>query len=95
MSYPQSGGVIQRFSLAVFYFSTNGDDSWIDCGRNSEYCRREIHQFPSTIAYFSGQETWLDPIDECLWGGLGCANNTQCLDTIDFGKSHAQEGLSC
>lgn len=80
----QYGGVIQRFTLAVFYFSTNGD-TWLTCGRNSPNCLPQLSISPNDpIQVFRGSNTWLSSTSECLWGGLACRVATQCLDRIEF-----------
>ena len=82
------GGVIQRYTMAVFYFATGGDRTWLSCGRNSpEVCDPQLTLFQGDpIDIITGKETWLEPVSECVWGGLSCRADTQCLDRIEFGK---------
>ena len=80
----QFGGVIQRYTLAVFYFSTNGD-TWASCGRNSVNCVPQLSISPNDpINTFFGSQTWLSSAHECLWGGVSCRTSTECLDRIEF-----------
>mmetsp|Transcript_11641 Transcript_11641/g.17899 ORF Transcript_11641/g.17899 Transcript_11641/m.17899 type:complete len:793 (-) Transcript_11641:70-2448(-) len=48
---------LQRYILAVFYFSTGGD-SWVDCSRYDRNC----------LTGFS----WLSNKTECQWDGVRC-----------------------
>jgi hypothetical protein len=78
------GGVVQRYTLAVFYFSTNGD-TWATCGRNSVDCVPQLTISPNDpIDTFFGSQTWLSSAHECLWGGVSCRTSTECLDRIEF-----------
>jgi len=84
-------GVIQRYVLAVFYFSTNGDGDgdtspWLTCGRNSQRaCRPNLKNFNGDpVETYFGEEVWLSPVSECLWGGLTCKTQNECLDRIEF-----------
>mmetsp|Transcript_32834 Transcript_32834/g.46642 ORF Transcript_32834/g.46642 Transcript_32834/m.46642 type:complete len:765 (+) Transcript_32834:138-2432(+) len=49
---------VQRYILAVFYFSTNGDN-WEDCSRKEVSCK-------------IGFPWLLDKTNECLWHGIRC-----------------------
>ena len=51
--------LIQRYSAAVFYFSTGGD-SWSTCAHNSD-----PNLCPTGEPFLSGSH-------ECLWGGITC-----------------------
>jgi hypothetical protein len=64
---------VQRYILAVFYFSTNGDE-WDNCGRNDPICGGD-----------PDEESWLSEASECVWVGLNCTNNAN-VDQIFFGK---------
>ena len=80
----QFGGVIQRYTLAVFYFSTNGD-TWLSCGRSSADCFPQLSISPNDpIDTFFGSQIWLSSTHECLWGGVSCRTSTECLDRIEF-----------
>jgi hypothetical protein len=84
----KDGGIIQRYTIAVFYFATKGDETWRTCGRKStEVCDPDLTLFEGDFDIISGAETWLEPVSECFWGGLSCREDTQCIDRIEFGKS--------
>mmetsp|Transcript_11278 Transcript_11278/g.18140 ORF Transcript_11278/g.18140 Transcript_11278/m.18140 type:complete len:330 (+) Transcript_11278:1-990(+) len=72
---PQDPRLIQRYTLAVFYFSTRGD-RWTQCSAPSAYTPEEIQQANEMcmIQVPGGQGTnaWLSPGNECAWGGVGC-----------------------
>jgi len=93
---PQDFKFVQRYVLAVFYFSTGGG-TWNECNAPSNYSD------PTEIAHantncsilgdghdvlnavtFQGTDAWLTPSYECNWGGLACRNSTLCLDRIEF-----------
>lgn len=78
------GGVTQRYTLALFYFAMNGNE-WFDCGENSTGCTPQLNQPTDNVPTYSDNETWLSPVNECLWGGLACRTETNCLDRIEFG----------
>ena len=71
---------VQRWSLAVIYYSTNGDD-WFECSANpnaSDPC--------GTVRPFRGKDRFLSSVSECDWAGITC--NTQgCVTEIVFGAS--------
>ena len=84
---PEDTQLIQRYTLAVFYFSTNGD-SWIACGRRSTVSCIPNLSFvigDPVVARYSNK-TWLSTMDECLWGGLSCNNATGKVDRLEFSK---------
>jgi len=74
----------QRYALAVFYYSTNGDD-WKQCSAPEDFddddsiraaneaCTLTTANataiFPNDVR---GTNAWLSPESECLWGGLSC-----------------------
>lgn len=85
---PEDASLVQRYTLAVFYFATNGDN-WNECSAPEEYdpaiidlanieCNltttNATDLFPTDIR---GTNAWLTPESECLWGGVSCyAENT-------------------
>jgi hypothetical protein len=84
---PESTQLIQRYSLAVFYFSTHGD-SWTACGRKSQVSCVPSLSFvigDPVVARYSNK-LWLSATDECLWGGLSCNDATGKVDRIEFSK---------
>ena len=71
---------IQRWALAVIYFSTNGD-GWFECSGNplaTDPC--------GTVRPFRGKERFLSSDTECDWAGITC-NIEGCVTKIEFGKS--------
>jgi hypothetical protein len=79
--------ISQRFTMATFYFSTNGDSSWKSCGRNPTVakCNMTLTFIPGdpVVARY-GNATWLSAVDECKWGGLACNDQTGKIDRIEF-----------
>ena len=84
--------MIQRYVMAVFYFSTNGDTSWEQCSANANCCRVVT---PFGVANDrvgdTSTDAWLGPSNECQWGGMACwgldtPNLNLCIDQLDFGK---------
>jgi hypothetical protein len=80
-SFAESNGLteldvsfIQRYALAVFYFSLGGD-AWTACHRNDKSC--------SSTGLVNG---WLTSTDECSWFVVAC-NTNGAVNAILFGKS--------
>ena len=89
--------LIQRYVLAVFYFSVGGG-SWDECNapldlsdpdeveKANDDCTILASKYPGDIF---GSKAWLTPTTECEWGGLSCYSNTSecpsCLGQISFG----------
>ena len=86
---PDDDSLEQRYSLAVFYYSTNGGN-WKKCKAPSDFSSQASITaaniactlttvnataiFPNDIR---GTNAWLTPGSECLWGGISCyASNT-------------------
>ncbi|KAL7427424.1 hypothetical protein ACHAXH_000904 [Discostella pseudostelligera] len=85
---PEDASLVQRYTLALFYFAMNGDN-WNECSAPAEYDPASIDLaniacnltttnatdlFPTDI---SGTNAWLSPDSECTWGGVSCyAENT-------------------
>jgi hypothetical protein len=64
---------IQRYSLAVFYFSTNGD-KWVQCGRLDLTCGGDPNNF-----------SWLlETKNECDWLGVNCDTTNTYVTSIFF-----------
>ncbi len=94
--------LIQRYVLAVFYYSTDGDN-WKNCNAPDDFSSTEAIEnanqacnltttnataiFPDDIR---GTNAWLSPDSECLWGGVSCypEDSPTALDVnvIEFGK---------
>ena len=72
--------VIQRFVLAVIYFSTNGPN-WFQCSGNRAASDDCGNDFP----FDQGQSRFLAPVTECNWAGIRCSEDL-CVTEIEFGK---------
>jgi len=59
--------VIQRYVLAVYYYSTGGD-SWRQCGavEGASDCNATATNF------YTGRDNFLSGADECYWFSIGC-----------------------
>lgn len=80
--------LIQRYVLAVFYYSARGD-RWTDCSAPTDPTSEadvEAANEACTIEPLdgSGSNAWLTPGSECLWGGVVCSDNG-IVERIDFG----------
>lgn len=69
---------IQRFILAIIYFSLNGDD-WRSCHRNDQTCSAD-----------GSQQSWLTNTDECTWNLIDCDENNR---VISFDNSAAARSV--
>ncbi|KAL7541880.1 hypothetical protein ACHAWF_007040 [Thalassiosira exigua] len=80
---PDDGGLVQRYALSVFYYSTKGD-FWKQCSAPSQFAPAQIAAanaactlttanataiFPGDVR---GSNAWLTPSSECEWGGISC-----------------------
>jgi len=77
----------QRFILAAFYYSTQGE-SWTQCSDNKDLpCNAS--PFGGDVSY--GQERWLSDFNECTWFGVRCnmrnSINEGYITGIWLGKS--------
>jgi hypothetical protein len=64
--------LIQRYVLAVFYFSAGGDD-WLFCGQSDPVCIESL-----------SEDGWLSSSNECSWFRVEC-NGNALVTTIDLG----------
>lgn len=69
--------LIQRWVMAVMYFSTGGDN-WIQCSADGVDPCGDF--FP-----FQEQKRFLSSSNECEWAGITC-NADACVTEIEFGK---------
>jgi len=67
--------LIQRYILAVFYFSTEGGN-WSECFANDDTCGTSTNDFEDQVAYLS-------PENECDWAGSSCDIDL-CITRIIF-----------
>ena len=80
---PDDASLVQRYALAVFYYSTKGND-WFTCSAPVEFDQASIDLanascnltttnateiFPNDVR---GTDAWLTPSSECQWGGVSC-----------------------
>jgi len=84
---PQDPTMVQRYSLAVFYYATEGDD-WRECSAPSDFsdadsiaeanadCTVEVSEGDG------GTDAWLTPSSECQWGGTRCDGDF--IEKIEF-----------
>jgi hypothetical protein len=68
---PSNPRFLQRYVLAVFYFSLNGD-SWNTCSRYDKVCA-------------DGKTSWLMNNDECIWYTIDC-NDSKMVRALEFRK---------
>ena len=97
--------IIQRYVMAVFYYSTNGDD-WDECNAPGDFgsvssieSANEACTLTTTnstqifLGDIRGTNAWLSPESECLWGGVSCypenSPNAFNVNAIEFGKLHS------
>jgi hypothetical protein len=73
---PDDPKLVQRWVLAVMYFSTNGDN-WYQCSASltsTDICGSEDP--------FVGATRFLAPVQECAWAGISCINN--CVTQVEY-----------
>jgi hypothetical protein len=93
---PGNPTLIQRYSLAVLYYSTDGN-RWTQCNAPSNFddpasiavanANCAIEPFPGT-----GSDAWLTPGSECQYGGVVCGP-FGTVTTLDIGMYSFQERL--
>jgi hypothetical protein len=77
---PDDPKILQRWALAVVYFSTGGDD-WLQCSGSpsaTDAC--------GSVAPFLGKERFLSTSNECEWAGISCI--TGCVTEVEFEKNN-------
>ena len=83
---PDTPKILQRWVLAVVYFSTGGND-WLQCSANllaNDFCGEE--------APFGNKTRFLSSFGECEWAGIRCSDDL-CVTEIEFGKYLVQVGI--
>lgn len=88
---PQDPTLIQRYAMAVFYYSTDGDD-WFECSAPEDFSSEESiteanEDCNIAVPGSNGTDAWLTPSSECDWGGVAC-NDLGFVERIDFGTSY-------
>jgi hypothetical protein len=71
---PDEPKLVQRWALAVMYFSTGGDD-WTECFAGDLDC--------TTSLTFLGEDPFLSASNECQWAGIACDFDA-CVTEIEF-----------
>lgn len=91
---PQDRNLIQRYVMAVFYFSTRGD-RWTECSSpplrtdfdTTEALAAEAAANAACNLQVAGvnasSDAWLTGGNECEWGGVGC-NEDNFITRIEF-----------
>jgi hypothetical protein len=77
---PDEPKILQRWALAVVYFSTGGDD-WLQCSGSpsaTDAC--------GSVAPFIEKERFLNTSNECEWAGISCM--TGCVTEVEFEKNN-------
>lgn len=80
---PDDDKLIQRWSMAVMYFSTGGPD-WFQCSGDeaaTDICGAEDP--------FVGKQRFLSGVSECDWAGISCI--TGCVSEVEFGTCKVEE----
>jgi hypothetical protein len=78
---PDDEKILQRWVLAVMYYSTGGDE-WTQCSADEtvqDFCG-------SAFPFENGQERFLSASNECEWAGISC-NFQNCVTEIEFGTT--------
>ncbi|KAL7533639.1 hypothetical protein ACHAXR_005361 [Thalassiosira sp. AJA248-18] len=97
---PDDASLVQRYTLAVFYYSTNNNKTWKKCAAPQNFNPGSVAAanaactlttvnattiFPDDVR---GTNAWLTPDSECLWGGISChpANspNANQVNVVEF-----------
>ena len=76
---PSDDKLVQRWALAVMYFSTEGDD-WFECSATDV-------MFCGTSGDFLNKEPFLSPVNECQWAGIEC-NVDACVTEVVFEENN-------
>ena len=78
---PHDPLLVQRYVMAVFYYSTEGAD-WARCSAPEDF------DDPDSVADANQNcgsgNAWLTPDDECAWGGLRCNVDSE-MERMDIG----------
>lgn len=76
---PDDPKLIQRWALAVMYYSTEGD-SWTMCFDGDEQCANDTDELGNPLISF------LSSVNECEWFGITCipVNGRFCVERIIF-----------
>ncbi|KAL3942138.1 MAG: hypothetical protein SGARI_000364, partial [Bacillariaceae sp.] len=76
---PDDPKLVQRWALAVMYYSTNGND-WDQCSADGlDACGSA----DTTFAPFRNKQRFLSSGTECEWAGISC-NIDECVTEVEF-----------
>jgi hypothetical protein len=83
--------LIQRYVMAVFYYSTGGE-KWVNCGAASTVCNPSgstYNGFATSACFKGASERWLAPVSSCRWCGNVCddLNHITCITQIDISEN--------
>ena len=78
---PEDPGLVNRYALAVFYYSTRGD-RWMQC-RAPPAGNVEAENAANQAC--PGGNAWLTSGSECEWSWVTCDSNNDVI-LIDIGK---------
>ena len=89
---PEAPNLIQRYLLALFYFSSTEKGPWKSCNppavdENSTCLYKELLEVEPELTYGSQEWIrWLSSENECAWAGVFCDenNNTAALELREF-----------
>lgn len=84
---PDNIKLVQRWTLAVMYYSTNGNE-WFQCSANIEATDLCGVQSP-----FEGADRFLSGSSECEWAGISCIN--ECVTEVEYGELYQVTVVVC
>ena len=83
---PLDDKLVQRYVLAVFYYSTEGDD-WAKCSAPTDFSDQTA--IDAAVSNCPGNP-WLLDVSECEWAGAVC-NDKNSTERIDIGTYSEDE----
>ena len=92
-SCPEDDHLVQRYVVAVFYYSSIGDE-WLQCSAPDDLENPDSIEKANANCNIEnespdggGTDAWLTPVSECQWAGLACQRSIgNVLVRIDFGE---------
>lgn len=96
-SCPEDENLVQRYVVAVFYYSSIGDE-WLQCSAPDELENPDSIEKANANCNIEdespdggGTDAWLTPVSECQWAGLACQRSIgNVLVRIDFESNNLQ-----
>ena len=90
---PEDDNLVQRYVVAVFYYSSIGDE-WLQCSAPDDLENPDSIEKANANCNIEdespdggGTDAWLTPVSECQWAGLACQRSIgNVLVRIDFGE---------